>query len=155
MKLPPLLAERSRGLEFVLLVVVPSIGGLIGGILLGVTEIGYLVYSVLAIGAGYFGGLEHEGGWNGFYRGLIGGLLFGVFILIGHGVIFNDEEPKAHLPEPEILLVVITTVLGVILGALGGRSRAKREKEARSAGDHGGHSSEDHGAPSDQPSAAG
>jgi hypothetical protein len=113
----------------VLLVVVPSIGGLIGGVLLGVTEIGYLVYSVLAIGAGYFGGMEHVGGWNGFYRGLIGGLLFGVWILIGHGVLF-DEEPKAHLPDPEILLVVITTVLGVLLGALGGRHRARLERAA-------------------------
>ena len=110
--------------------IVPSIGGLIAGILLGVSEIGYLVYSVLAIGAGYFGGLEHIGGWNGFYRGLIGGLLFGVWILIGHGVFFNDEEPKAHLPDPEILLVVITTVLGVLLGALGGRRRAKLERAA-------------------------
>ena len=109
-----------------LLVVVPSVGGLIGGVLLGTSEIGYLVYAVLAIGAGYLGGLEHLGGWNGFYRGLIGGMEFGVWILIGHGVLF-DEEPKAELPDPEILLVVITTVLGCLLGALGGRRRARLE----------------------------
>ena len=132
-KLPPLLTERSRGVEFVLLVVVPSVGGAIGGVLLGVSEIGYLVYSVLAIGAGFFGGLEHVGGWNGFYRGLIGGMEFGVFILIAHGVGF-DSEPKAHLPDPEALLVVITTVLGCLLGALGGRRRARLEERERSAG---------------------
>jgi hypothetical protein len=125
-KLPPLLTERSRGTEFALLVVVPSVGGLVGGVLLGTSEIGYLVYAVLAIGAGYLGGLEHLGGWNGFYRGLIGGMEFGVWILIGHGVLF-DEEPKAELPDPEILLVVITTVLGCLLGALGGRRRARLE----------------------------
>jgi len=129
MKLPPLLGERTRALEFVLLVVVPSVGGAIGGVLLGVSEIAYLVYSVLAVAAGYFGGLEHVGGWNGFYRGLIGGLLFGNFILIAHGVGF-DSEPKAHLPDPDVLLVVITTVLGCLLGALGGRSRAKRHGAA-------------------------
>lgn len=128
-KLPPLLSERSRGVEFLLLVVVPSVGGVIGGVLLGVNEIAYLVYSVLAIGAGYFGGLEHVGGWNGFYRGLIGGMEFGVFILIGHGVLF-DEEPKAELPDPEVLLVVITTVLGCLLGALGARRRARMESSA-------------------------
>lgn len=133
-KLPPLLHERSRTTEFVLLVVVPSVGGAIGGVLLGINEIAYLVYSVLAIGAGFFGGLEHRGGWNGFYRGLIGGLEFGVFILIAHGVGF-DSEPKAELPHPEILLVVITTVLGCLLGTLGGRRREKLEaQEAASAG---------------------
>lgn len=113
-----------------LLVVVPAVGGIIGGILLGVSEIAYLVYSVLAIGAGFFGGLEHQGGWNGFYRGLVGGLEFGVWILIAHGVGF-DSEPKAELPDPEALLVVITTVLGCLLGALGGRRRAKMERRAR------------------------
>ena len=131
--LPPLLSERSRGVEFVLLVVVPSVGGLIGGILLGVNEIAYLVYSVLAIGAGYFGGLEHVGAWNGFYRGLVGGMEFGVFILIGHGVLF-DSEPKAHLPDPEVLLVVITTVLGCLLGALGARRRQKLERDQAATG---------------------
>lgn len=129
-KLPPLLSERSRGVEFVLLVVVPAVGGIIGGILLGVSEIAYLVYSVLAVGAGFFGGLEHQGGWNGFYRGLLGGLQFGVWILIAHGVGF-DSEPKAELPDPEVLLVVITTVLGCLLGALGGRRRAGLERRAR------------------------
>ena len=116
-----------------LLVVVPSVGGLIGGILLGVNEIAYLVYSVLAIGAGFFGGLEHVGGWNGFYRGLIGGMEFGVFILIGHGVGF-DSEPKAELPDPEILLVVITTVLGCLLGALGARRRARLQRDQAATG---------------------
>lgn len=131
-KLPPLLAERSRGAEFALLVIVPSVGGAIGGVLLGVNEIAYLVYSALAIGAGFFGGLEHRGGWNGFYRGLIGGMEFGVFILIAHGVSF-DSEPKAELPDPEVLLVVITTVLGCGLGALGARRRVKVERKAQSA----------------------
>ena len=70
----------------------------------------YLVYSVLAIGAGYFGGLEHVGGEEGALRGFTGGVLFGTFILVAHEV--SGVEPKAHLPEPEVLLVVITTVLG-------------------------------------------
>jgi hypothetical protein len=126
-KLPPLLSQRSRGVELVLLVVVPSLAGAVGGVLLGVSEIGYLVFSAVAIGAGFLAGLEHVGGWNGFYRGLIGGMQFGVWILLVHGVGF-DSEPKAELPHPEVLLVAITTVLGCLLGALGARRRAKLER---------------------------
>ena len=85
-------------------VVVPAVFGLICGILLGISEPAYLVLSILAIAGGYFAGFEHRGAGEGALRGLNGGLLFGVFILFGHE--FSGEEPKAHLPEPEILLVV-------------------------------------------------
>lgn len=125
MKMPPLLRERSDGEEFVLLVVLPSLGGAIAGVLLGVSEIAYLIFSLLAIGAGYLGGLEHVGALDGFYRGLVGGMQFGVWILLAHGVL--DSEPKAELPDPEILLVAITTILGCLLGALGARRRARVE----------------------------
>ena len=43
----------------------------------------------------------------------------------------SGMEPKAHLPEPAILLVVITTAFGVGLGALGGRRRDKRHQRER------------------------
>jgi hypothetical protein len=108
----------------VLAIVVPAVFGVICGILLGISEPAYLVLSLLAIGGGYFAGFEHRGASEGAIRGLNGGLLFGVFILFAHE--FADTEAKAELPEPAILLVVVTTVLGVILGALGGRARAKR-----------------------------
>ena len=126
MKSPPLFASRPQGVQVLLGIVVPMIGGAIGGMLLGVSEPAYLVYSVLAIGAGYFGGLEHVGAGEGAQRGFAAGLLFGVLILATHEV--TGSEAKAELPHPEILLVVITTVLGVGLGALGGRSRARRER---------------------------
>lgn len=121
---PPLLRDRSNGVEFVLLVVLPSLGGVIGGILLGVSEIVYLIYAIAAIGAAYLGGLEHVGGLDGFYRGYVAGMQFGVWILITHGVLF-DSEPKAELPHPEVLLVVITTGVGCALGALGARRRER------------------------------
>ncbi len=72
---------------------------------------------------------EHIGGEEGALRGFTGGLLFGTFILVAHEL--SGSDPKADLPEPEMLLVVLTTVLGVGLGALGGRSRAKREAARR------------------------
>ena len=126
MKLPPLLSSHPPATQIVLGVVVPAVFGLICGILVGISEVAYLVLSILAIAGGYFAGLEHRTVAEGALRGLNGGLLFGVFILFGHE--FSGEEAKAELPEPQILLVVITTVLGAGLGALGGRSRARRAR---------------------------
>jgi hypothetical protein len=126
---PPLFANHPPPVQILLGIVVPILGGLVGGALLVVSEPVYLIYSVLAIGAGYFGGLEHVGGEEGALRGFTGGVLFGTFILVAKEV--SGSDPKAQLPDPEVALVVITTVLGIGLGALGGRSRGKRE--ARSA----------------------
>lgn len=129
MRAPPLFGSHPPAVQLVLGLLVPSVGGAVGGILLGVSEPVYLVYSVLAIGAGYFGGMEHVGAGEGAQRGFAGGLLFGTLILAAHEV--TGADAKAELPHPQVLLVVITTVLGVGLGALGGRSRARREPAAR------------------------
>lgn len=125
---PPLFSSHPAGVQTLLGIVVPIIGGLVGGALLVISEPIYLVYAILAIGAGYFGGMEHIGAEEGALRGFTGGLLFGTFILFAKEV--SGSEPKAHLPEPEVLLVVITTVLGIGLGALGGRARGRREARA-------------------------
>jgi hypothetical protein len=121
-----LLKERSNALEAIIVVVVPTVFGILTGIMLGISEIGYLVMSLLGILGGLVAGMEHEYGLEGFYRGLLGGLLFGTAILLAHGI--ADTEPKAHLPDPEILVVLITAVFGAGLGALGGRMREKRER---------------------------
>ena len=123
---PPLLSNRSPGAQVALAIVVPALFGLGTGFVLGVSEIGYLVLSLLGIGGGFFAGLEHRGAGEGFLRGVTGGLLFGTFILLGHHV--SGSEPKADLPHPEGMLVVITTVLGALLGALGGWMRGRRER---------------------------
>jgi len=108
----------------VLASVVPLVFGAICGVLLGISEPAYLVLSVLAIGGGYFAGLEHPTAREGAVRGTIGGMQFGAMILLVHEL--TGKEAKVHLPDPAILLVVLTTVLGIALGYLGGRSRAKR-----------------------------
>jgi hypothetical protein len=128
---PPLFSSHPTGVQTLLGIVVPIIGGLVGGALLVISEPVYLIYSILAIGAGYFGGLEHVGAEEGAMRGFTGGVLFGTFILFAKEI--SGSDPKAHLPEPEVLLVVITTVLGIGLGALGGRSRGRREARAGAA----------------------
>jgi hypothetical protein len=101
--------------------------GAVTGWALGVNEIAYVVLSVLGIAGGYAAGLEHDGAGEGALRGVVGGSLFGGFILLTHHAI--GGEPEAHLPHPEILLVAITTAFGIGLGALGGRRRHKHEVE--------------------------
>jgi hypothetical protein len=128
MRQPDLLESHSPETQLILALVVPSVFGAITGIFLGVSEIVYLLLSILGIGGGYLAGKEHIGAREGATRGFTGGILFGTFILAGHAL--TGLERQAHLPEPEILLVVITTVFGIVLGALGGRSREKLESRA-------------------------
>lgn len=123
MRQPDLLESHSEGTQLIIAIAVPAAFGIITGILLGVSEVGYLILSILGIGGGYMAGKEHIGASDGALRGFTGGILFGTFILATHAA--TGLERKAHLPEPEILLVVITTVFGIGLGALGGRSRGK------------------------------
>jgi hypothetical protein len=125
--MPTLLRTRPLPLQVVLAGVVPIAFGALCGWLLGVNKTAYLILSLLAIAGGYIAGQEHEGAGQGAIRGLVGGLLFGGSILLMHEA--TGKEPKADLPDPKILLVVITTVAGVVLGALGGRRRANAEEE--------------------------
>ena len=126
-RLPPLLSSRPPILQLVLAGIVPAAFGALTGWSLGVSEPLYLVLSLLGVLGGYFAGFDHLGARAGALRGLLGGALFGGFILLVHEL--SGEEAKAELPEPAILLLVITTVLGMGLGALGGRSRARRERK--------------------------
>jgi len=123
--MPVLLRSREVPLQVVFAVVVPAAAGALAGWLLGVNEIAYLVWSLLALAGGYLAGLEHRGAGEGAIRGVLGGSLFGAVLLGVHHA--TGEEPTADLPEPEILLVVLTALIGTVSGALGGRRRAKRE----------------------------
>lgn len=122
-----LLRERSHGAEMALVIVVPIIFGAITGYFLGESEAVYTVLALLGILGGLVAGMEHEGALEGFYRGILGGLLFGTAILATNGLL--DEEPKAHLPDPEVMLIVITGGFGALLGALGGWFRLRRDRK--------------------------
>jgi hypothetical protein len=122
---PVLIDERTTAQEIALIVGSPILGGILAGVALGISGALYLIVSVIAIAGGYAAGMEHAGAVEGFYRGLIGGLLFGTAILLTNATIGVD--PKAALPDPAQWLVVITTVFGCLLGTLGGHNRARRE----------------------------
>jgi hypothetical protein len=128
---PTLLKDRSNVEEAIIVIAIPLLFGAVTGWVLGLSEPIYLVLSLSGILGGLAAGLEHEYGLEGFYRGLLGGLLFGLGILLANGII--DKEPKAELPDPEVLLIVITGAFGAGLGALGGRMRDKRIKKERAA----------------------
>ena len=131
--LPPPFFERPFWLQLAGGIVVPVVFGLLTGFALSVNEILYYAMSgPLAILGGFLGGIEHRGADEGFVRGAMGGLLFGSFILLGNEIL-NPAEPKAHLPEPQAGLVFVTTLLGAILGALGGHWRMRQERRMERA----------------------
>src|SRR3982074_2549642 len=117
LRLPPLLWTRPAPVQLLLTDVVPLTYGAICGAVLGTSKGVYLVLQVFAVIGGVLAGIEHETPAEGAARGEVGGLLFGTGILLAHGL--ANTKAKASLPDPEILLIVITTVGGVILGALG------------------------------------
>lgn len=126
MEPPPLLADRPRPVQATLAIGGPVLLGVICGLLLGWNETAYLVLSILAIVGGIGAGYEHLGAKEGALRGVLGGFLFGAAIIITSEI--TGAEPEAELPDPEVLLVVLTTVLGVLFGALGGWMRERRSR---------------------------
>ena len=126
MEAPPLLLERQPPAQIGLAVGGPLVLGALCGWLLGATEIGYTIVSVLAIVGGIGSGYEHPDGDEGSVRGFCGGIIFGAMILATNAVI--GAEPEAHLPEPPVILVVFTTVLGMLFGALGGWLRKRHDR---------------------------
>jgi hypothetical protein len=121
--LPPLLNEHRRSVQILLAVVLPLAYGALTGYVLGVSEGTYLVLSVLGVLGGIFAGFDHFGARDGAIRGVLAGLIFGAAILIAHEI--HGATAKAHLPDPAILLVVATTLLGCLFGALGGYLRER------------------------------
>ena len=127
-RLTPLLSTRPRAAQSALAVGGPVVFGILCGILLASSETAYLLVSILSILGGFFAGFEHPSPREGAIRGVLGGTLFGAFILIAHEV--DGREAAADLPHPAILLVVVTLVFGTLLGALGGYARRRAERAA-------------------------
>jgi hypothetical protein len=133
MQLPPAFEDRNPVEQIIGGVVITMVFGLITGFALGWNEIVYyILVGPIALAGGFLGGMEHRGADEGFVRGALGGLVFGSFILLGLEIL--NDEPEAHLGDPQVGLVFVTTIVGSILGALGGAYRMRRERELTSAG---------------------
>src|ERR671916_1902505 len=125
MPLPPAFEDRSAVEQIVGAVVVTMVFGLLTGLALGWNEIVYyILVGPLALAGGFLGGMEHRSPDEGFVRGALGGLVYGSVILLGLQIL--NEEPQAYLGEPQVGLVFVTTIVGSILGALGGGHRGPR-----------------------------
>lgn len=132
--LPPPFLERPFVLQLVGGIVVPAVYGILTGFTLSVNEILYYALSgPIAITGGFLGGVEHRESGEGFLRGAVGGLIFGSFILLGNEML-DPDETKAHLPDPQVGLVFVTTIGGAILGALGARWRNRQERREALSG---------------------
>jgi hypothetical protein len=121
MRNSPLFRERPRLHQVILGLVVPTAFGALAGVLLGVSAAAYWVIGLIAFVGGILAGFEHADAWDGAARGLVGGTLYGTGLLIAHAIAGNDA--KVSLPDFEPILVVATAIIGVLLGALGGKIR--------------------------------
>jgi len=122
---PPFLADRPVGVQVVLVGIVPVVFGLICGYLLTSSAALYLILQAVALAGGFLAGFEHRTNRGGAQRGAVGGTLFGLAVLVGHEL-RGDGEDHDLLPSPAILLLVLTTGLGVLVGFLGARLRGGR-----------------------------
>jgi hypothetical protein len=109
--------------------VIPAIFGVVAGILIGVSTGAYwAIAAVVAIG-GIIAGFEHQDGWGGADRGLVGGAIYGAALLIAHAV--AGTHAKVSLGSFPPFLAVLTAIIGMLLGALGGWfARSQRARHA-------------------------
>src|SRR5262249_41898873 len=117
----PLFRERSRPVQVITGGVVPALFGAGTGFALGASSALYWGLSLLALIGGVLAGVEHEDGWAGADRGVVGGTLFGSFLLIAHAI--SGAHAEVKLPGFEPILILFTAVFGALAGALGGRLR--------------------------------
>ncbi len=116
---PVLFRDRSRPMQVVLGGVVPAAVGALAGILLGVSAAAYWLVALLAAAGAFVAGFEHQDGWGGADRGFFGGLIYGIALLVAHALVGTHAQVSLGSFPP--FLAVITTVIGSLLGAAGGR----------------------------------
>jgi hypothetical protein len=116
---PELFRDRPRPVQIVLGGVVPLAIGAIAGVLIGVSTGAYWAIAGLAAVGGVLAGFEHQDGWGGADRGLVGGAIYGVGLLVAHAI--AGTHAKVSLGSFPPLLAVVTAIIGMFLGAAGGR----------------------------------
>jgi hypothetical protein len=121
MQASPLFRERPRSIQVVLGLVVPLALGALAGVFLGISAGVYWAIGLIAFAGGILAGFEHADAWDGADRGLVGGTLYGTGLLLAHAIAGTDA--KVSLPGFEPILVVFTAIIGMLLGALGGKIR--------------------------------
>jgi hypothetical protein len=129
----PMWGEMSPGRKAWEVLIAPAGWGILCGLALGVSEPLYLVGVVIGILGGIGGGMQHSTPSQALLRGLWAGLLFGVAILLGFEI-GGEAEPEADIPDPRILLLLLTTVPALPLHWLGWKLRARSDAKLGAAG---------------------
>jgi hypothetical protein len=119
----PLFRDRPLAVQILTGLVVPAAYGAIAGIVLGISSGLYWGLQLVGLVGGVLGGLEHRDGWEGADRGLVAGALFGTFLLVAHAIAGTHAHVK--LPGFEPFLAVVTAIVGMFAGALGGFLRRR------------------------------
>ncbi len=128
MHLPVLFRDRSRPMQIILGGVIPAAVGALQGVLVGSSSVAYWVVAAVAGIGAFLAGFEHRDGWGGADRGMVGGAIYGTSLLLVHALV--GTHAKVSLGSSPPLLVVVTAIFGILLGALGGRiARAIREHQ--------------------------
>jgi hypothetical protein len=122
---PLLFADRSRPAQVLTGGVIPAGVGAVAGIALGVSAAAYWAVALLAGVGAFVAGFEHRDGWGGADRGFVGGLIYGIALLVVHA--FTGTHATVSLGSFPPFLAVITTVVGMLLGAAGGRMAPTRK----------------------------
>src|SRR3954468_842584 len=125
---PKLFPDQSTAERIFGLLIGPIVLGAICGWLLGVTEVGYVVLTTLAIAGGLAAGYEHATLGSGALRGLWGGTLFSLTICEVHRLIGNNS--LATTPKPIEIIVIVFALISMVLGIIGAALRRKRENKA-------------------------
>jgi hypothetical protein len=126
---PVLFRDRPRPVQIVIGGVVPALIGAVAGVLVGVSTGAYWVVAVLAGVGGFVAGFEHQDGWGGADRGLVGGAIYGTALLLAHTI--AGTHAKVSLGSFAPLFAVVTAIFGMLLGAAGGRlARMQRHRRA-------------------------
>jgi hypothetical protein len=103
--LPPLLSSRPRPVQAVAVVVPPLVGGFLTGA------------NVIATVGGFLAGFDHDRGGEAARRGALGGLLFGLALVLADALVVDDRV--ARIADPPILQAVVTTIAGALLAVAG------------------------------------
>ncbi len=116
---PTLFRDRPRAVQIVLGGVVPALCGVGAGILVGASSGAYWALAAVVSIGGLLAGFEHEDGWCG-RRSRARGRR-DLRHLAAHQPCDRGHDAKVSLGSFPPFLAVVTAIIGMLLGALGGR----------------------------------
>ena len=116
---PPLFRYRPQNQQILLGGVVPFVFGVVVGLVLGVSATDYWILAGIAGVGAILAGFEHPDGWGGADRGLVGGAIYALGLLLAHYI--SGQHAKVSLGSFPPFLIIVSAIIGMLLGAVGGR----------------------------------